>query len=122
MEHNSNIIDRKCKAASILVLIQPDLIVLAVTVYAIVRFVLWIKDSIAEKQGLQIPFREGGPEFALFLAVFIIFAICVLTAVAALIVRRNTKGWDKPYVLPLAIVEIILGIPALYVIISLLIH
>lgn len=120
MDRTNDSMSRKSRAASILVFLQPALTILAVTAYIIARIVLWIKDSIAEKQGLQIPFREGGPEFLLFAAITIVLAIGFFTAVAALIVRRNIKGWDKPYVLPLAIVETVLGIPALYVIISLL--
>ena len=117
MEKTSDIIGRKCKAASILVHIQPALLILTLIGYAVLKIVHAIQDSNAMKLGQRIPFREGGDELALFIVLLFVFAVGVLTSTAALIVRSKTKGWSKIYVLPMAVAEIILGaFPLIFVI------
>ncbi|MBQ7061357.1 MAG: hypothetical protein IJM85_06200, partial [Clostridia bacterium] len=105
-------------AATVLALVQPCLIVLAVVGWAGLKIGMTVRNARLQAQGIQIPFEEGGPELMLMLILFYILAIGVFTATASLIVRSKTWGWTKKWVLPLDVCELILGAYPLYYLIT----
>ena len=109
MKQPKDPIGNKSMAATVLALVQPCLIVLAVVGWAGLKIGMTVRNARLQAQGIQIPFEEGGPELTLMLILFYILAIGVFTATASLIVRSKTWGWTKKWVLTLDVCEIILG-------------
>ena len=109
MEIVSNTIGRKSKAASILVHVQPVLLVLSILAAIIQIIVL----SARNLQAAEL----GAGAYFIFNAWFYILVLGVFTGAVTLIVCATSEGCSKPYVSKFAAIQIVVGIlPLLFAI------